>query len=314
MQRRAFVRSGACLSAGALLSRTFAAGPAGSGKVYLDYTQQELDDAYSDVRWAPNMRQLLAGQAAAGEKVRAKFPPRTAVYGGKPAEKLDVFVPPGAAGKLPAMLFIHGGNWRFGSKESVSCLAPAFLKHNALFIAPEFDPLPGNTLPGMVDQCRRAIVWVRRNAAQLGVDPERLYVGGHSAGGHVAAMMLTTDWTRFGAPRDLLKGGLVLSGLCDLEPVVLAAGNRHVKLTAAERIELSPVHRLPTVPCPVIVAWGSGDSPEFRRQGALMAQHLRAAGRLAGTYALEGVNHFEILDVMAAEGSPLALGAAALMG
>jgi arylformamidase len=312
MKRRDFMRHGACLSAGMLVSAAWAAGPGGE-KVYLQYTQAELDDAYSQAKWAPNMGQLLADQAAAGARVRAQFPPRTVSYGSRPAEKLDVFSPPGAGGRLPVMVFIHGGNWRLGSKESMSCLAPVFLKHDALFAAPEFDSLPGNTLAGMVDQCRRAIVWAWKNAAVLGADPDRIYVGGHSAGGHLAAVMLTTDWTRFGAPPDLLKGGLVLSGMCDLEPVVLAAGNRHVKVTPAELIELSPVHRLRTVRCPVIVAWGSGDSPEFRRQGALMAQHLRAAGRLAGTYVLDGVNHFEILDALGSDGSPLALGTLALL-
>ncbi|QBE65999.1 hypothetical protein [Pseudoduganella lutea] len=115
--------------------------------------------------------------------------------------------------------------------------------------------------------------------------------------------MLATDWTGFGAPAGLLKGGLVLNGLCDLEPVVLAAGNRHLKLTADERRELSPVHRLQTVRCPVIIAWGTAERPEFKRQGMLMGQELRAAGRLAGTYVLEGINHFEIIDAMASEQS-----------
>jgi arylformamidase len=126
--------------------------------------------------------------------------------------------------------------------------------------------------------------------------------------------MLTTDWSRLGAPADLLKGGLVLSGLCGLELALLASGNKHVQLTAKERIEFSPVHKLGTVNCPVIVAWGSGDSPEFKRQGRLLAQKLRGAGRLAGTYIFPDVNHFEILDVLATEESHIAVATRALMG
>ncbi len=313
MDRRDFVCKGACLSAGVLISGTSAAQLADKQKVFLNYTQEELNDAYSDPKWAPNMRQLLANQAATGTKVRAQFPPRTINYGPTASESLDVFAPRGASEKLPVMVFIHGGNWRFGNKESVSCLAPPFLKHNAIFIAPEFDSLPSNTLPGMVDQCQRAILWVRKHAHALGADPDRIYVGGHSAGGHIAALMLTTDWTRLGAPLDLLKGGLILSGLCDLEPAMMAAGNSHLKLTEKERIELSPVHKLRSVPCPVIVAWGSGDSPEFKRQSGVMAQKLREAGRLAGTFVLPDVNHFEILDVMSSETSSLAVATLALM-
>ncbi|QCP15006.1 alpha/beta hydrolase [Pseudoduganella umbonata] len=259
------------------------------------------------------MRELLARQAQAGEKIRSRFPPRTASYGPAASEALDIFSPREPGAGRAAMIFIHGGNWRFGSKESVSFLAPAFTQHGAHFLAPEFASILHNTLPGMVDQCRRAIAWAGRHAAQFGVDPARLYVGGHSAGGHLAAMMLTTDWTRFGMPADLLKGGLVLSGLCDLEPVVLAAGNSHLKLTPRERTELSPVHKLRDVTCPVIVAWGSGDSPEFRRQGSQLAGALRAAGRLAGTFVLPGVNHFEILDVLGSGDSHLGAATLALM-
>jgi arylformamidase len=306
MKRRDFLQRSVVLCGAPALAL------AASDKVYLDYSQQELDDLYTDAKWAPNMRQLLAAQAARGEQVRAQFAPKTLSYGDRPTEKLDVFAPPGAS-RLPVMVFIHGGNWRFGSKESVSCLAPPFLAHQAIYVAPEYDPLPGNTLPSMTDQCRRAILWVRRHALELGADPERIHVGGHSAGGHLAAVMLATDWSHHGAPADVLKGGLVLSGLCDLEPVVLAAGNRHVKLTTSERIALSPIHHVRSVQCPVLVAWGSGDSPEFRRQGQVLAQRLRGTGRLADTIVLDGVNHFEILDVLATDKSPLAAAAIALM-
>ncbi|WBS04744.1 alpha/beta hydrolase [Pseudoduganella sp. SL102] len=313
MERRRFLSGSAALAAGPLWLGGPAAGQTAQDKIYLHYTRQELDDAYSDAKWAPNMRQLLAGQAAASARLRARLPPRTTGYGAASREQLDIFAPPGTAAGRAAMIFIHGGNWRFGSKETVSFLAPAFTEHGMVFIAPEFASIPDNTLPGMVDQCRRAIAWTGRHAAQFGIDPARLYVGGHSAGGHLAAMMLTTDWPRFGMPPDLLKGGLVLSGLCDLEPVVLAAGNRHLQLTPQERTEFSPVHKLRDVPCPVIVAWGSGDSPEFRRQGSVMASTLRTAGRLAGTFVLQDVNHFEILDVLAAGDSHLAAAARALM-
>ena len=155
MDRRDFIRAG---MAAAMLPVFTPPALADAPKVYLNYTQQELDDAYTDAAWAPNMRQLLANQAAAGSAVRSRLPPTTVAYGPRPAEQLDIFSPPGAGGRRPAMIFIHGGNWRFGSKESVSFLAPAWLKQDAVFIAPEFDSVPATTLPGMADQCRRAIL------------------------------------------------------------------------------------------------------------------------------------------------------------
>lgn len=313
MKRRTILWCGAALAVGASTFARPAQAPGQERKIYRDYTQRELDDAYSDAKWAPNMQELLARQKAAGIRIRSLHPPRTASYGAGIAEKLDIFVPRSMTTRRQAMIFLHGGNWRFGSQESVSCMAPTFIGHGAIFIAPEFDSIPRNTLAGMVSQCRRAIAWVGAHADELGVDGGRIYVGGHSAGGHLATMMLTTDWRHSGMSADILKGGLVLSGLCDLEPAALAAGNRHLKLSSQERIDLSPVHKLRDVRYPVLVAWGSGDSPEFRRLGSVMADHLRAAGRLAGTYSLDDVNHFEILDVLGSGQSHLAAATLALM-
>ncbi|WP_165390929.1 alpha/beta hydrolase [Pseudoduganella lutea] len=177
MQRRDFMRYASSLPAGLLLSSRPVSADASGKKAYLHYSQQELDDAYSDAKWAPNMRELLGGQAAAGTRVRAAFPPRTASYGTQLSERLDVFSPAGAAPALPAMIFIHGGNWRVGTKESVSYLAPRFVKNDVVFIAPEYDTIPATTLPGMVEQCRRAILWVWRHARELGADPDRIHVG-----------------------------------------------------------------------------------------------------------------------------------------
>lgn len=314
MRRRHFVRLGAGLTAAAYVRIAAGAAAAESEKVFLDYTQDALDDAFTNAKWAPNMQKHLAGQAAAGARVRLQFPPNTLNYGKKPSERLDVFSPATTTSTLPVMVFLHGGNWRVGSKESVSCIAPTFVNNNVLFVAPDYDPAPANTLPGMVDQCRRAILWVHEHAAQFGADPDRIYIGGHSAGGHLAAVMLTTDWARMGTPPDLLKGGVLLSALCDIQPALMAHRNNHIRLTPKETIEYSPVHKLGAVGCPVIVACGNLDSPEFQRQADVMAQKLRAVGRLAGVLTLQNINHFEILDVMGSDQSRLAAATLALIG
>lgn len=314
MKRRDFIRNGKNFAVGALLSSVSLKSFSNDGKVYLNYTQQELDSAYTQADWAPNLNQVLAGQASAGDKVRSKYPPKTVAYGEKASEKLDIFSPPGSTTGRPVMIFIHGGAWKAMTKESVSFVAPTFVENGVVFAAPDFDNIPNNTLPGMADQCRRVILWVWKNAKELGVDPNRIYIGGHSSGAHLAAVMLTTDWTRFGAPNDLLKGGLVISGMCDLEPVLKSVRGSYVKLSDKDRIDLSPLFALHSVKCPVIVAWGGNESPEFKRQSTLMAEKLRAVGRLAGTFTLRETNHFEMLGVIGNEQSHLAQATLALIG
>jgi arylformamidase len=293
MKRRSFFG----LGASALLALPMAALAAGGPKVFMDYTQDELDDAYTQTKWAPNAKEVVDGYETTGAEVRRLLHPLTFSYGAKPSETLDVFAPAGAR-NLPIQVFIHGGAWRALTKESASGPAPTFVGNKSIFIALNFDNIPENTLPGMVDQCRRALVWIARNAAQFGGNPDRLYLSGHSSGGHLATVMLTTEWEKFGLPRTILKGGLVMSGMCDLRPVMMSVRSSYVKITDVERDELSAITRMERVNCPVIVAWGSRESPEFKRQSLLFADGLRKQGRLAGTYYLEGRTHFEVPNAL----------------
>jgi arylformamidase len=148
--------------------------------------------------------------------------------------------------------------------------------------------MPAVSLADIVQQIRQAVAWIYRHAEQaFSGDPERIYVSGHSSGGHLAACLLTTDWSSFGLPDTVIKGGLCASGMYDLEPVRLSSRNAYVKLDTASARDLSPLHHLDHLHCPVLVAYGDGESEEFKRQGCAFASALTATPY--GTGLLVGV-------------------------
>src|SRR5205085_8306823 len=148
-------------------------------------------------------------------------------YGPTEIEQLDIFRTErlSDSGTAPIFVFIHGGAWRAGSAKTYAAPAEMFIRAGAHYVAPDFvwvQDVGGSLFP-MADQVRRAIAWIYENAASFGGDRDRLYIGGHSSGSHLAAVALTTDWQReFALPADIIKGGLCSSGMYDLEPVRLS--------------------------------------------------------------------------------------------
>ena len=175
------------------------------------------------------------------------------------------------------------------------------MRAGAHFVVPDFAAVQdvGGSLLPMAEQVRRAVAWVRRNAYRFGGDPERIFVSGHSSGAHLAAVVLTTDWLKeFDLPADTVKGGLCCSGMYDLEPVRLSARNAYVAFTDEMEQALSPQRHLDTLTAPLILAYGTLESPEFQRQGRDFAATLRAAGKPVELLVADGYNHFEIIETL----------------
>ena len=168
----------------------------------------------------------------------------------------------------------------------------------AHFIAPDYILVQdaGGSLGPMVEQVRRAVVWAYQSAPMFGGDPDRIYVSGHSAGGHLAGMVLVTDWARdFDVPADIVKGGLCISGMFDLYPVSLSPCRREYVAFTDDMVEaLSPLRHLDKLTAPVVVAYGTAESPEFQRQSGDFADALARAGKRVELLVGEGYNHFEI--------------------
>jgi len=293
-RRAALTGAAALLGAATVAPRAFAQAP----KVFLDYDQAALDRAYDQRHWAPNMQPVIKRYAQASEAVRARLgPPKTFAYGPGAVETLDVFAT--SRPNAPVMVFIHGGAWRVGKAKDAAYPAETFVRAGAHYVAPDFATVGEVGLDGMVAQVRRAVAWVAKNAASFGGDPGRVYVSGHSSGGHLAGCVLVTDWKEFGLPADTLKGGLTISGMFDLKAVRLSARSSYVKFDDRIEHEHSSQRHLARLGCPVSVAHGDLESPEFQRQSREWAEALRQAGRLDRLVLARNYNHFEIVETLA---------------
>jgi arylformamidase len=263
--------------------------------------QAELDAAYDQSKYAPNMAQILARYATNSEAVRARLgAPRRYAYGPTAIEALDVYATKRA--NAPINIFIHGGAWRRGLAKDYGYPAEVFVHAGAHYVVPDFINVTeanGSLMP-MAEQVRRAVAWVYHNARSFGGDPDRIYVSGHSSGGHLAGVVLVTDWRKdFDLPADTVKGGLCCSGMFDLKPVRLSARNAYVAFTDEMEHALSSQRHLDKLNCPVIVACGTLETPEFQRQSRDFAATVRAAGKPVRLVVAEGYNHFEILETLA---------------
>jgi len=282
------------------------------GYVYGGMTQSELDRAYDQRAWVADADAWIATFAlrSAEARERTRHIPDIR-YGEGSDETLDVFPAEGA--DAPIHVHIHGGAWRALSKSDVSFVAPAFVRAGVTVVVPDFTNLPGAGMPRMIDQLRRAIGFVHRAAARWGADPARLAVSGHSSGAHLASLLTTTDWTDFALPADVIKATACVSGVYDLEPVLLSARRQYVRLSAAEGRALSPLHYAAMARGRILVAYADGDSPEFRRQGAAFASALTAAGCDVDTRQEQASHHFTIALRMADGKSSLFAAIAGLM-
>lgn len=280
--------------------------------VWLDMSQKELDDAYDQSVWAPNREHVGKRRRLASERTLERIgPPQRFAYGDNEIEKLDVYR--ARQTNAPIHVFIHGGAWRGGLAKEFAFPTEMFMLAGAHYIVPDFAWVQnvGGNLMVLADQVRRAVAWVYRNAASFGGDPTRLYVSGHSSGAHLAGTLLVADWEReFGLPADFIKGALLISGMYDLKPVRLSARNRYVNFDDATEHALSTQRHLKRLNTPVIIAYGSLESPEFQRQSRDFAAALEAAGKPAELIVGEGFNHFEMPETL---GNPFGLaGRAAL--
>ncbi len=233
-------------------------------------------------------------------------------YGEASGETMDLF--PARKGDGSCMMFIHGGYWRALDKADFSFLAPAWVDAGVSLAVVNYDLCPKVTIEEIVRQMLRAGRWLYLNAEQYGMDEDRLYVSGHSAGGHLVAMLMAALWPVFDSrlPKDLLKGGLAVSGIYDLRPLVKVDWlNVDLRLDEASALKVSPAFLPPATRAPVMTCVGGAESSEFRRQNALLGERWKSA--FAGDIAMPGKNHFSVVDGLADQSSALFAGARKLM-
>jgi arylformamidase len=266
--------------------------------VWLDMDQKELDDAYNQSVYAPNQEQVAKRRRLASEAAIKRLAPAQRVsYGPTEIEKLDVYKT--SCRNAPIIVFTHGGAWRNGSAKDFAFPAEVFINAGAHYVVLDFAAIQdvGGNLMVMADQVRRAVAWVYKNAERFGGDRNRLYVAGHSSGAHLTGVILVTDWpTGFDLPADMIKGGLCVSGMYDLKPVRLSARSNYVKFDDLTEEALSSQRHLEHLNCPITVAYGTHETPEFQRQGRDFAAAVKATGKSVQLIVGEGFNHFEMQE------------------
>lgn len=233
-------------------------------------------------------------------------------YGDGPGETIDVY--PARVPASRCLMFIHGGYWRALGKNEFSFLAPAWVDAGVAVAVVNYDLCPQVSVEQIVRQMQRASGWLWRNAALYGIDRDRLYVAGHSAGGHLTAMLLSARWPAFdpALPEDLWKGGIGISGVYDLEPLLEVDWlNADLRLDAQSARALSPAFLQPATDAPLLACVGADETSEFLRQNALIARRWRRI--LAGELVLPGRHHFSVLDALIEPENPLYAGARRLM-
>jgi arylformamidase len=232
--------------------------------------------------------------------------------GTSPGETLDIF--PARKGDGSALMFIHGGYWRSLDKRDFSFLAPAWVDAGVSLVVVNYDLCPKVTIERIVQQMLAASVWLYRHAEQYGMDEDRLYVSGHSAGGHLATMMLAALWPVMdqSLPKDLFKGAVAVSGVYDLRPLVQVAWlSGDLRLDEDAALKLSPAYLPPATRAPLALAVGGLESSEFKRQNTLLAQRWKAVH--AGTIPMPGTDHFTVVDGLGDPNNALFTGAKRMM-
>ena len=259
--------------------------------IFGDYDKIELDAAYDQNYYEPLGGQTYARLASNSEAVRARIgAPVRIAYGPTEIEKLDIYRTDRP--KAPIFIFIHGGNWSGGSAKDFAYPAEMFVRAGAHYVVLDFTSVKdvGGDLTVMAAQVRRAIVWVYKNAITFDGDPDRLYIGGHSSGGHLCGVALVTNWEKdFGTPPTTVKGGFCMSGMYEMAPVRLSWRRTYVNFTDSMAEAMSPQRHIDKLNAPIVMSYGTFETPEFQRQGHEFAAAVKAAGR--SVLLIEGRNY-----------------------
>ncbi|MEW5707440.1 MAG: alpha/beta hydrolase [Pseudomonadota bacterium] len=262
----------------------------------------------------PDHPQIFARWAEASARVRAEWPCALDVrYGKGKKQTLDVFLSQGPSRAL--FVYFHGGYWRSLDKSDFSFLAPALGEAGVTVAMVNYDLAPKVAVADIVEQARETVVWLLRNAGDYGAHPGKLFVAGHSAGAHLVAMLYVTDWNRVysGLTPKVIKGGLAVSGIYDLAPLVETSMNADLRLTAEAARALSPVYMEPRVKAPLTVAVGGEESSEFRLQTELLMERWKENLQIEQV-PMPGFHHLNVIEELGRKGSALHAAAIRLMG
>jgi arylformamidase len=274
------------------------------GNQLMQAVSEYYERQYSNRLSIPDAAEYNLRAEAHSREVRATLPCHLNVaYGESLRECIDIF--PAAERDAPLLVFIHGGYWRSRDKSEFSFIAGPFVAAGITVAFPGYDLAPNVTVETIVRQVLSAHAWLYRRAREYNADPARMYVSGHSSGGHLAAMMCAARWDRYDAdlPADMIKGALAVSGLYDLAPILETSLNAQIRLNARSARKVSPLSYFPPRSVPLYTATGALESDEFKRQAKVIAEAWPHC--FARHLEVPGCHHLSVLEALGQPGSAL---------
>ncbi|MGE8320461.1 MAG: alpha/beta hydrolase [Comamonas sp.] len=265
--------------------------------LYRDFHEQaQIDAAYDPVRPVADPAAARRHFAQRSAEARARLRCSLDVpFGPTRAETLDIFAA-NRPGPAPVFVFLHGGYWRANTAADFSCVAWGPQALGFATVVVNYALCPWVSIDEITRQCRAAVAWVLRNIADYGGDPERVVLGGHSAGGHLGAMCLQTRWAEdYGLPQDPLRGALLLSGLYDIAPLRYSYLQPLIQLDDGTIRRNSPAFSARACRTPLHLLWGGREQSEFERQSRVMHAAWLAEGNAGECAPLPGDDHFSLL-------------------
>jgi arylformamidase len=280
--------------------------------LYRDFaTQEELDTQYDLRTMFPEAATSYEGFCEReSEKVREEMDHRLEVpFGPTRAEHSDVYPATGDARGAPVLIYVHGGFWVLRTSKEFGFVARGPVSEGVATVVTNYALSPEVTIDEIVRQTRAAVAWTYRNAESFGGAPERIHVAGHSAGGHLVAMLLSTDWEGvYGLPANIIKSATAISGVFDLAPLPYTFLQPKLQLTWDQALSNSPILHLPDPQSgtpPLLVAYGENETDEFRRQSEEFFAAWKTKGLDGKLLVLPGKNHFDVIDGFLDAGSQL---------
>ena len=267
-------------------------------------TQEELDEQYDPERAVANAGFYADLYERESDLLRSQRRHDLGVpFGPTLAEHTDIYP---AGENAPVLVYVHGGYWRARTSREFGFAARGLGDRGVATVVPNYELCPRVTIDEIVRQTRAALAWTRKNAGSFGGDPDRIHVAGHSAGGHLVAMLLASDWEgEYGLTSDLVKGATIISGLFDLAPFPYTFLQPKLQLTWDQVQRNSPILHLPDAAPPLLVAYGEDETDESKRQSEDFLEAWKEKGLSGERLILSGKNHYDIIDGFLDAGSPL---------
>jgi len=265
--------------------------------VYKSLNQTQLDNEYNNLEKVADSAVHLQWFHDHSKEVRGTTVRECDLsFGSHPDEVLDIFFPNGTKtgnGKRPVHVFFHGGYWRALHKDDFSYVANVFKNSDALCVVVNYSLVPDVTLTQLVDQCRKSLVWIWNNIGQYGGDKNNISISGHSAGGQLVGMMMATDWPLYelNCPTNLVKAGVSVSGIFDLQPIQASFLNQTLQLDQSAVMENSPIQFNNRSHAELICYYGNLEGAEYRNQ----SESISSKWTRTYTEALYDHNHFTIV-------------------